>query len=95
MTVPPSRTVVAKHAPEKAVEFFDKLTAIFVEHVPADAFDLMPGHAYFLASDEETLKSRFRYELIPLIDEYLRQGFLGAASSELSAFRDMLEDWIQ
>lgn len=94
MTVPPSRTVVAANAPGIAVTFFDRLTEVFVEHAPEDALDLMPGHAYFLAGDEDELKARFRHELIPLIEEYLRQGLLGPASSELFAFRDALEDWI-
>jgi len=94
MTVPPSRTVVAANAPGIAVSFFDRLTEVFVEHAPEDALDLMPGHAYFLAGDEDELKARFRHELIPLIEEYLRQGLLGPASSELFAFRDALEDWI-
>jgi 5-methylcytosine-specific restriction enzyme B len=94
MTVPPNRTVVAENAPEIAVNFFDRLAEVFVEHAPADTLDLMPGHAYFLADDEDELKLRFRHELIPLIDEYLRQGFLGPASTELYAVRDALEDWI-
>lgn len=94
MTVPPNRTVVANNAPDIAVKYFDRLAEVFVEHAPDDTLDLMPGHAYFLAEDESRLKLRFRHELIPLIDEYLRQGFLGSASSELHAVRDELEDWI-
>ncbi|HOW51541.1 MAG TPA: AAA family ATPase [bacterium] len=95
MNIPPSRTVVAENAPDIATKYFDRLAEVFIEHAPVDSLDLMPGHAYFLAKDENELKSRFRHELIPLIDEYLRQGFLGAASSELYAVRDALEDWIQ
>jgi 5-methylcytosine-specific restriction enzyme B len=95
MTVPPDRAVVDKCSPPKGLEFFDKLSEVFVEHAPSETFDLMPGHAYFIATSDEALKSRFRYELVPLIDEYLRQGFLGPATSELYAVRDMLEDWIQ
>ncbi|MBM4264017.1 MAG: restriction endonuclease [Deltaproteobacteria bacterium] len=94
MTVSPNRAVVAENAPDIAASFFDRLAEVFVEHAPADTLDLMPGHAYFLADNEDELKSRFRHELIPLIDEYLRQGFLGPASSELHAVRDALEDWI-
>lgn len=93
MTVPPNRAVVDENSPEIATHFFDRLAEVFVEHAPADTLDLMPGHAYFLAGNENELKSRFRHELIPLIDEYLRQGILGSASSELYAVRDALEDW--
>ena len=95
MTIPPSRRVVAENAPDIACAFFDRLNDVFVEHAPDDALDLMPGHAYFIASGEAELKTRFKYELLPLIDEYLRQGFLGAASSELHAVRDAIEDWVR
>lgn len=36
--------------------------------------------------------TRLRYELLPLLDEYLRQGFLGPATTELHAVRDAIED---
>ncbi len=65
---------------------------MFVEHAPDEALDLIPGHAYFLAKTEADLRQRFRHELLPLLDEYLRQGLLGPASSELHAVRDAVED---
>ena len=52
----------------------------------------MPGHAYFLVKDEGELRERLRFEIIPLLDEYLQQGLLGPASQELYAVRDALED---
>jgi 5-methylcytosine-specific restriction protein B len=65
---------------------------VFVEHVPEDSLDLLPGHAYFLAPDEKALRRRFRYELVPLLDECLRQGLVGPAASELQAVRDTITD---
>ncbi len=38
---------------------------------------------------------RIRYELLPLLDEYLRQGVLGSASHELAAVRDQLDDLVE
>jgi hypothetical protein len=38
------------------------------------------------------LRRRFRYELVPLLDEYLRQGLVGSAASELQAVRDTISD---
>jgi hypothetical protein len=55
----------------------------------------MPGHAYFLVRDENELRDRLRYEIIPLLDEYLQQGLMGAASNELYAVRDSLDDMIR
>lgn len=92
VTMPPDRSVVANQALSLATEVFDRLTDVFVEHAPDDALDLLPGHAYFLAADERTLRRRFRYELLPLLDEYLRQGFLGPAATELHAVRDAVQD---
>jgi len=40
----------------------------------------------------ESLRGRFRYELVPLLDEYLRQGLVGPAASDLQAVRDTLSD---
>jgi 5-methylcytosine-specific restriction protein B len=67
---------------------------VFVEHAPNEALHLLPGHAYFLAQSEPELRERLRYELLPLLDEYLQQGYLGAAASELHAVRDRIEDLI-
>ena len=59
---------------------------------PNEALQLLPGHAYFLAQSETLLRERFRHELMPLLDEYLQQGYLGPAASELHAVRDRVED---
>ena len=50
------------------------------------------GHSYFIAKTDDELRTRFRYELLPLIDEYLRQGFLAQATSELISVRDRIDD---
>jgi 5-methylcytosine-specific restriction protein B len=84
--------VVAQQQLDLATDIFNRLTDVFVEHAPDDALDLMPGHAYFLAGNEQELQTRFRFELLPLLDEYLREGLLGAASAELHAVRDLIEN---
>lgn len=92
VTVPPDRSAIVRHAPPDALSFYDELADAFVEHAPEDAFDLLPGQAYFLASDLPTLHSRVKHELLPLLDDYLRQGLLGPASAELQSIRDRFED---
>lgn len=89
VTVPPNRAVVAL---ESAVRAFDMLSDVFVEHAPGEALHLLPGHAYFIAKSEAEFRDRLRFEIIPLVDEYLQQGLLGPASTELHAVRDALED---
>lgn len=93
MTLMPSRQVlVDENCPEGALAAFDWLTDVFVEFAPDEALTLMPGHSYFIAESDEELRTRFHYELLPLIDEYLRQGFLAQAASELIAVRDRIDD---
>jgi hypothetical protein len=42
--------------------------------------------------DENTLKNRLRYELLPLIDDYIREGYLGSATASLHAVRNQISD---
>ncbi|MCL4819363.1 MAG: AAA family ATPase [Vicinamibacteria bacterium] len=92
VTVSPDRSVIEAQGLPLALEAFDRLADVFIEHAPDDALDLLPGHSYFQAGDEAALKERFRYELVPLLDEYLRQGLIGPAASELQAVRDGIAD---
>jgi 5-methylcytosine-specific restriction protein B len=95
VTLPPNRDVISANSPSLATQVFDWIADVFVEHAPSDALSLLPGHAYFLAKDEEELHHRLRHELIPLLDEYLLQGYLGPAASELHAVRDRVEDLLR
>jgi 5-methylcytosine-specific restriction protein B len=92
VTLPPNRDVIAAQSPPLASQVFDWIADVFVEHAPAETLQLLPGHAYFLAHSDVQLLERLRYEVIPLLDEYLHQGLLGPAASELQAVRDRIED---
>ena len=95
VTLPPDRAAVSSCGVAAASWAFDTVSKVFVEHAPGDALQLMPGHAYFLVKSEAELRQRLRYEVVPLLDEYLQQGLLGPASQELYAVRDALEDWVR
>ncbi len=73
-----------------AREAFGNLLDILSQQAPNDALVLMPGHAYFLASDQAQLARRLRFELIPLLNEYLAEGRLGPCETELEAYLDWL-----
>jgi len=92
VSVPPDRSAIETHSPEEGLQFFDSLADVFVEHAPDEALDLLPGQAYFLAADTSMLRARMKYELVPLLDDYLRQGLLGPATTELQSVRDLLAD---
>jgi hypothetical protein len=40
------------------------------------------------------LRRRLRYELLPLIDEYLREGLVASLGAELQAVRDQIEGFV-
>ena len=79
---------------EPARDLFDKLVDVFVEHASDDMLHLLPGHSYFIARDVGHLRNRLRYDLLPLIDEYLRQGLMGSATSDLHAVREQIADFV-
>ena len=87
----PDMDVIAKQKMSLATEAFGRLQDIFAQYAPADALVLLPGHAYFLADSQGQLRKRMRYELMPLLEEYLQEGRLGPCESELRAYLDWLE----
>ncbi len=87
----PDIGVAAEQGQKLATEAFGRLLDIFAQYAPDDALVLVPGHAYFLADSDEELIRRLRFELMPLLIEYLQEGRLGACESELRAYLDWLE----
>ena len=65
--------------------------AIFIEFAPTEAFDLMPGHAYFLEKDKVNLKSKLQNELRPLLEEYLVQGYVAGFTDEIRAYLQWID----
>lgn len=92
ITMMPDREVVKSASTDTGLKLFDALCDVFLEYAPDDALALMPGHSYFIASDDVVLRDRMRYELLPLVDEYLREGYLGPASGALHAVRNRIAD---
>lgn len=77
----------------KAVSVFEKVEA-FLKANPADMKieDLMPGHSYFMAKSLEELETKVKYELIPLVEEYAKDGIIEVSDEKLSK---EFEAWIQ
>ena len=70
---------------EKAVAVFDDVLKFIKEHNAGDLDieDLMVGHSYFMAPDEDGFKLKIEYEVLPLIREYAKDGLLAVTSDEL------------
>lgn len=65
--------------------------SFIVTHQAADfeLEDLKVGHSYFLAPDMETLRMKMRYEVIPLIKEYIKDGIL----KDMKGDQNYFEQW--
>ena len=44
--------------------------------------DLMVGHSYFMAENEDELHDKVEYEILPLINEYINDGILNVKNDE-------------
>jgi 5-methylcytosine-specific restriction protein B len=97
VTMMPDRQVVQANSTRTGLSLFDALCDVFLEFAPDDALALLPGHSYFLVpeQDERVLSTRLRHELLPLVDDYIREGYLGSATAALHAVRNQIADAAQ
>jgi len=60
------------------MELYEKVEKIINTHLSPDYDfdDIMIGHSYFLANNDEELKMKFEYEIKPLLLEYYKDGIL-------------------
>ncbi len=70
---------------------FAQLLDVFISHAGDDAFNLLPGHAYFMEPDAIRAKVKLQTELRPLLLEYLAQGHVSGFGDEIHAFIDSLD----
>lgn len=78
---------------EKEVSLFKKVEDFLLNN-PADMkiHDLMPGHSYFMAETTDELAMKVNYELIPLIEEYAKDGIIEVTDEDLDK---AFEEWRQ
>lgn len=65
---------------------FKGLINIFVEHAPEEVFNLLPGHSYFLCDDENESKKLLKFNLVPLLEEYIWQGYVSSFDDKVKAY---------
>ena len=63
-------------------DVFLEFENMFMRHATDDELNLQPGQSYFIASDDVVMRQRLKYELMPLIKEYINEGFLPSAKDE-------------
>ena len=63
-------------------DYFIDFEDIFMRHATDEELNLQPGQSYFIAENDNVMKNRLKYELMPLIKEYINEGFLRSAKDE-------------
>ncbi len=79
---------------ETAKQLFDDVKKFIESHKYAemDIEDLMVGHSYFMADNDEELAMKIKFEVIPLIKEYIKDGILTVRRDESDLY---FESWLQ
>jgi 5-methylcytosine-specific restriction enzyme B len=65
---------------------FNKIAEIFDWYASSNELNLQPGQGYFIADSDEEMENRIRYEVFPLIREYLQEGLLTSAIEEFNSY---------
>jgi 5-methylcytosine-specific restriction protein B len=82
----PQISVVQKHGCALMQEAFKDILSIFIEYASEESFNLVPGHAYFLESEEHAAIISLKVNLKPLLEEYLAQGYVASFSDPIRAY---------
>ncbi|MGB7794334.1 MAG: AAA family ATPase, partial [Terrimicrobiaceae bacterium] len=97
----PQFGVVQRFGSKLAEEACRRLLSVFTEYASDDAFALMPGHSYFLAKDgsDATALRSLKVNLLPLLEEYLAQGYVTNFADHLRGYCQWVESlsasWIR
>ncbi len=67
-------------------EDFSVIKEIFNWYASSTELNLQPGEGYFIAENEKEMLNRIRYEIFPLIKEYLQEGLLRSAKEEFNNY---------
>ena len=70
------------------VDGTDEATSFIATHKAGDfdLEDLKVGHSYFIAETLEALQMKMRYEVIPLLREYIKDGILQSKKKDEEYF---------
>lgn len=87
----PDYRAVGENGSALSQQYFQKTLSLFVEHAAEDAMPLVPGHSYFLAKSDEEARWKLRTELLPLLSEYLAQGYVAGFAESVRALMQEIE----
>jgi 5-methylcytosine-specific restriction protein B len=87
----PHYEIVEKYGNDITKPAFQKLLGIFIEYAPNESFALMPGHSYFIAHEDVDAATQMKTNLIPLLNEYLNQGYVSNFADAIHAYIQEIE----
>lgn len=67
-------------------EDFSRVQEIFNWYANSNELSLQPGQGYFIASSDTEMDNRIKYEIFPLIKEYLQEGLIRSAKEEFNNY---------
>lgn len=67
-------------------EDFNRIQEIFDWYATSNELSLQPGQGYFISSSAEEMDNRIKYEIFPLIKEYLQEGLIRNAKEEFNNY---------
>ena len=82
----PQLSVVQELGGEYMQRAFGMLLSIFVEHANEEAFNLLPGHSYFLEKNDDKARESLKVNLLPLLEEYLIEGHVPGFAEEIRSY---------
>ena len=105
VTLEASAEVIRTHVDESvrdlAISLFEEINgksrddqnSFIYQHKSGDfeLEDLMIGHSYFMADDIESLRLKMRYEVVPLIKEYIKDGILRGKKDDEHYFSSWMD----
>ncbi len=91
LTMWPQIVVVESYGCQLMQHAFQELLNIFVEYASAETLCLLPGHSYFLEKEPHQALTTLRVNLVPLLEEYLNQGYVASFADSIQAYLQWLE----
>lgn len=81
-------TLIPKHITDSSFfkEDFEDMENIFQRYATDEELNLQPGQGYYLADSKEEMDQRLKYEIMPLIKEYLSNGMLLQATDAFTNY---------
>ena len=78
-----------------ASELFDAVRNYIQQNrIEMDIEDLMVGHSYFIAKDEKQLERKWKYDILPLLSEYYKDGIIPEPIEDKEiSFKDFIEKY--